>query len=1152
MRFEELSLERYGAFTNRTLTLRAGARLHIVLGANEAGKTSALNAIGDLLFGFGRRTDYDFLHESKLLRIGARLRLADGSTLAFRRRKGEKNTILDANDKPLSDALLTPLLGAVTRDTFFSEFGLTAQSLRAGGEDLLKAGGRLAETLAASSAQLSALSRLRATLDEEADALFSPRRVASKAFYVAASRYDAADKHLRDVIVTADAMKEADKAVAAARLRCDELDKAHDAGGRELARRQRAQRTGPRLRKLDALRGDLDALSDLPGVDGETLAVWRAALDEQKRIEAQMAQFNADDAQGRAAMTELAVDEALLAAGERADALREKVGAVRKAESDLPNRHAERRVARDTLNKLAQRLGLASHELLLAQAPSDPARAAARDLIDERKNAERRLEEAQSALDDARQRLQQLEDDAAKEGHVADPSPLQLRFEAFADAPAIADRLRRETAAIALEEKRLAEAVAHLDPAAGDVDDLARRALPDIARINAARLEHAALEEEEKRAAAEMNAAHDAEAGFTHDIARLAKAGALATRDDLLAARARRDASSAALAASLDGDAAQRRKDFGKLLAAQTQIDETTDLLLSDSDRATRLQATQEQIAETRARLEQLEVAQRAREALRLAAQDSWMRLWAASGVEPVAPHHMASWRELVSDLLERRARIDDKKSAAQTLSQELEDHRAALTRLIEDIGVAPDRRLPIDALYKYAQAAIAQAQRDWTGARESAVRREAAEATIKKLDADCARHTAALDALQAVWPSVIGKIGVDAEASIAQAEAALAVWRDVPMQKQTFEEADYRISGIDRDIAEFAREVAALVNAAAPDLAGRPAREALDEITRRLATMRNARERRDALREAEKARDAARAALAVARERALEALSSAREALSVDEDAGLEARVERLERRAMLTAQIAEMRRDLMEIGDGLDEEVLRAEQKDLDADILAGEIERLEIRRRQLVADIAEAGAMRHEAIKMRDALAAGHDAQGAAFEKAEAEAELCAISEKWLTRAAAARLAARAIEGHRAAVQDPLIARASTLFSLATDGAFAGLGAQYDEGDAPVLVGRRPDANTVHIEQMSEGARDQLFLALRLALLELRAAEPLPFVGDDLLSSFDERRVACALGLLAEFGVRRQAILFTHHRHVANIARETLAEAVDVISL
>ena len=46
-------------------------------------------------------------------------------------------------------------------------------------------------------------------------------------------------------------------------------------------------------------------------------------------------------------------------------------------------------------------------------------------------------------------------------------------------------------------------------------------------------------------------------------------------------------------------------------------------------------------------------------------------------------------------------------------------------------------------------------------------------------------------------------------------------------------------------------------------------------------------------------------------------------------------------------------------------------------------------------------------------------------------------------------------------------------------------------------------------MRVEGLSEGARDQLFLSLRLALLERRAGEPLPFIGDDMLASFDDAR-------------------------------------------
>jgi uncharacterized protein YhaN len=81
------------------------------------------------------------------------------------------------------------------------------------------------------------------------------------------------------------------------------------------------------------------------------------------------------------------------------------------------------------------------------------------------------------------------------------------------------------------------------------------------------------------------------------------------------------------------------------------------------------------------------------------------------------------------------------------------------------------------------------------------------------------------------------------------------------------------------------------------------------------------------------------------------------------------------------------------------------------------------------------------------------------------------------------------------------------------------------------------------------LSDGTRDQLFLALRLASVRRWAkdAEPLPFVADDLLVSFDDERAAAALKTLADFGSEVQVILFTHHRHVVDLATANLATDV-----
>jgi uncharacterized protein YhaN len=73
------------------------------------------------------------------------------------------------------------------------------------------------------------------------------------------------------------------------------------------------------------------------------------------------------------------------------------------------------------------------------------------------------------------------------------------------------------------------------------------------------------------------------------------------------------------------------------------------------------------------------------------------------------------------------------------------------------------------------------------------------------------------------------------------------------------------------------------------------------------------------------------------------------------------------------------------------------------------------------------------------------------------------------------------------------------------------------------------------------MSSGTRDQLYLALRLASLQKRldAGEPMPFIVDDILVNFDDKRSGETLKALADLALRTQVIVFTHHQHLVNLA-------------
>jgi uncharacterized protein YhaN len=78
------------------------------------------------------------------------------------------------------------------------------------------------------------------------------------------------------------------------------------------------------------------------------------------------------------------------------------------------------------------------------------------------------------------------------------------------------------------------------------------------------------------------------------------------------------------------------------------------------------------------------------------------------------------------------------------------------------------------------------------------------------------------------------------------------------------------------------------------------------------------------------------------------------------------------------------------------------------------------------------------------------------------------------------------------------------------------------------------------------MSDGTRDQLYLALRLGYVErqLLEHEPMPFIVDDILIHYDDQRSRATLGVLAELAQQTQVIFFTHHWHLVELAIESLS--------
>ena len=225
------------------------------------------------------------------------------------------------------------------------------------------------------------------------------------------------------------------------------------------------------------------------------------------------------------------------------------------------------------------------------------------------------------------------------------------------------------------------------------------------------------------------------------------------------------------------------------------------------------------------------------------------------------------------------------------------------------------------------------------------------------------------------------------------------------------------------------------------------------------------------------------------------------------------------------------------------------------MDGDELDAAIASLDDDIAGLDTELGEANRRLGEATKDLESVTA---ASTAADLEQDAQAELASAATyaaEYARTALAAAVLRKVIADYGERHRGPMLDRAGVIFSRLTAGAFTQLVPEV-LGERQVLLARRRNDELRTTAELSDGTRDQLYLALRLAGIEYQLehlAEPLPVVFDDVLVNFDDERSAAALGVLAELGQKTQVLLFTHDESVVETAQATLsADGLGVVRL
>ena len=180
MKIRSLEIEHFGLFSGRDFDF-SNHGLQLIYGPNEAGKSTLLQLIREVLFGFPLRNPYSFAEHVGEMAAVATIEMADGTTARFRRRKGRVKAVVGEileggrqdDGRPIDAADLSRLLGGASVELFQNVFGFSLAELSAGEQSLQHA--RLSEALYGGA--LGGLAGFRQVLDDlekEHEKLFSP------------------------------------------------------------------------------------------------------------------------------------------------------------------------------------------------------------------------------------------------------------------------------------------------------------------------------------------------------------------------------------------------------------------------------------------------------------------------------------------------------------------------------------------------------------------------------------------------------------------------------------------------------------------------------------------------------------------------------------------------------------------------------------------------------------------------------------------------------------------------------------------------------------------------------------------------------------------------------------------------------------------
>ncbi|RQD65409.1 MAG: hypothetical protein D5R98_03565 [Desulfonatronovibrio sp. MSAO_Bac4] len=1155
MKINKIILQAYGHFTDKVLDFSSQDNgLHIIFGPNEAGKSTTMRAIDSFFYGFGHSSPDAYIHTYKDLAVRMILEPEPGQSMDLTRFKRNKNDLVDHQGQAVDSQVMTRIMSGLTREMYSNMFGLDHQNLRLGAQKILEGGGHLGETLFAAASGITNLRLVLESLTRKADDLFRPRAF-SRPIWQNIQTISDLNKTLKDLSTRPEQWKDIKDSLGFLQKEKSDLEKELKDLKTSLNWHDRLYKALPLISNHNDVNTRLEELKTIPELGPDFSSRRVSVLTGLNRVRRDIQEQKDNRQKYLDEIQKLTVNEQVLNLSLDIESLFQKASVIAEARENISDLKLEI-LSRQSIIK--EKSALISKQNTLTESDQFELNPRQVRLIE---NLTREMDLLKSQIeqiyDDKRDVLQEkenIETELNSIPPVRDIKKIDTISKNLSRALEILDQqkqLQAETEKIQIKINRLLNSLSLWK---GDFKELAELTLPLTETIDDFDQKLSLSRQNIQIAESELDQIQDQLNKKKQQLKTLDPHQSLPSPKDLPHARKLRD-KGWEIIKSFYIENNQQQSDLSDFLNASgatdltqgfehfmLKADEIADISLKNASDIASRAALLLEIQDLEKKTSQLDQNLKNKLGEQKELINNWQKIWTPINITPLSPREMAAWISRVKEITSLGEQLEglllDKEKTDKMIHSITESSKEVLSME----GVEIPEQIDFITLTALVEEHRERASQQISTRKNLEHDLKKTSNRLKNLELKHNELTNQATEKKNLWKQAVQELNIDPLQNPQEISQEIKICSEISDSLKYLKRLETSKNGLEKKCREFSSQVIKLINKIGDEEKSdsRP-EEVVNNVYKKL--------------QKEQEKHARKKDLLDRLDNTGHKLSELNKEFKILEDnlellcqeAGTESseNLVEVEKKASLAAELRSrldhINSRLMELAAGEDLNTFMSRARNLGPDELQTTIHELEKEQEEKEPDLEK--LIRKITEKELQLKQMDGTSQVPDFEQKiqEQRAVLETNVEQYISLRLAAHILSAEIERYRAANQGPVLQSASEIFRKITLDSFSRIMADYDEKGDPVIKAVRQNDAALQVQDLSDGSRDQLFLALRLGGIHryLQENPPFPFMADDILVHFDDERSIKTLSVLTELSRKTQVLFFTHHRHLIDLA-------------